>query len=120
MTTFDIFENAVGGTIPSVISQLPSLKLFDIEKNTFTGPAFIDLSGSTLESYRVSFNKLSGTVPDLTATPTLREVWAADNTLSGTIPASIGVLSDLGTCNCCASDLPKHMLNILLPLVYDL
>lgn len=95
----DLFFNNIGGTIPTVINTLSALKLFDVESNVLTGNAFVDISNlSQLESYRVSANHLVGTMPDLAANPTLREVWAAENGVVGTISSSISTLSNLGTC----------------------
>jgi hypothetical protein len=93
----NLLDNSIGGTIPSGLGSLAELRLLDVEQNALTGRAFVDLSGAVaIESYRVSFNKLAGSVPDLEANPTLTEVWAAGNGLVGTIPSSIGALPNLG------------------------
>ncbi|MGA1438064.1 MAG: hypothetical protein ACO35F_11355, partial [Ilumatobacteraceae bacterium] len=97
MERFTIFDNSVGGSIPDVLVELSNLKLFDVEKNALSGPAFVSLDGaSSLESYRVSSNPLSGTIPDLSGTTTLKEVWAAGCEITGPIPESIGDLVNLG------------------------
>lgn len=96
MKLLSLFKNKIGGRIPNVLNSFTSLELFDMEDNLLTGPAFVDLTGlDKLESYRVSINQLSGTIPDLTFATSLREVWAAKNRLAGTLPASIGDMANL-------------------------
>jgi len=98
MERFTAFDNAVGGPIPDVFMELSNLVLFDVEKNSLSGPAFVDLSGaSSLESYRVSSNLLTGTIPEFSSSCALKEVWAASCEIVGSIPASIGACTDLGT-----------------------
>ncbi|KAL3918829.1 MAG: hypothetical protein SGILL_004052 [Bacillariaceae sp.] len=98
MESFMIGNNAVGGNIPGVLPSLTSLKTFDIEINNFAGPAVVDLSGTQLESYRVSANRLAGTIPEsVMEVTTLKELWMADNQVEGSIPASIGQLTNLET-----------------------
>jgi hypothetical protein len=68
----NLFDNSVGGTIPSGLGSLAELRLLDVEQNALTGRAFVDLSGAVaIESY--------------------------GNGLVGTIPSTIGALPNLGT-----------------------
>jgi hypothetical protein len=98
LRVFSVFANSLTGTIPDVLSEMPSLQVFDVEINRLIGKAFVNLSGaSSLEGYRVSVNSLTGTIPDLSQAGRLKEVWAARNSVEGTIPASVGALSNLGT-----------------------
>lgn len=60
-----------------------------------TGGAFISDLGDNLRSYRVSSNQLSGTIAE-TLPATLQELWVASNLMTGTIPASIGSMANLG------------------------
>jgi len=100
LRTFDLLFNNIEGTIPDVLTELPNLVFFDVERNQLAGPAFVDLTGLTsLESYRVSFNELTGMIPPeiFTDLPALRELFAANNTLDGSIPGEIGEAANLGT-----------------------
>jgi hypothetical protein len=98
LAELNLFDNRIGGTIPTALGALANLRLLDVEQNLLTGQAFVDLSGAVaIESYRVSFNTLTGTVPDLGANPSLKEVWAAANRLAGTIPSSVAAMPSLGT-----------------------
>lgn len=95
----DIFVNNIGGTIPNVLSSLSNLQFWDMEDNFVEGPAFVNMTGLvSLNTYRVSFNRLTGQIPQdgLKDLSSLRELWLAANTLSGTIPDSIGNLVGLG------------------------
>jgi Leucine-rich repeat (LRR) protein len=85
--------NRIGGTIPTVISKLTDLTLIDVEENLLTGPAFLDISAfSDLTSYRVSLNSLTGTIPDSFSPEeglSLKEIWFSSNRIPGTIPESL-------------------------------
>jgi len=96
LETFDFYMNGIGGTIPTIIDQLTALKTFDVEENMFTGPAFVPVS-DTVESYRVSLNDLTGTIPDLSNLGDLRELWFAGNTISAGLPTTIGGNTNLAS-----------------------
>jgi hypothetical protein len=95
----DFFVNQLSGTIPNVLTAFSGLEFFDIEENRFSGPAFVNLTGLVnLTTYRVSLNQFTGQIPqeglaDLTS---LRELWIASNTLTGSIPPTISQLGSLG------------------------
>ena len=100
MKTLDLLFNNLEGAIPDVLTEMPNLVVFDVEQNRLVGPAFVNLTGLTaLESYRVSFNELTGHMPSeiFTDLPALRELFAANNTLVGSIPGEIGEAANLGT-----------------------
>ena len=82
----------IGGTIPTALTLLTSIKLIDLEENMFSGPAFLDISTLPgLASYRVSLNSLTGTIPETFAPndgSSLTEIWFAKNNLVGQIPES--------------------------------
>ena len=92
LASFDMYANMIGGTLPTVLSLLTSLQLIDVEETMFTGSAFLDISAlSELASYRVSLNSLTGTIPETFAPDNgsvLTEVWLAKNSLEGPIPES--------------------------------
>eukprot|EP00978_Attheya_sp_CCMP212_P047188 scaffold421253_cov59-Attheya_sp.AAC.2 len=95
--------NNVGGPIPDSLSAMTGLRLLDMEMNDLTGlvvPAFISSLGSTLTSYRVSFNDLTGEIPVAIGDelPNLVEFWLAGNEeVAGNLPDSIGGLTKLET-----------------------
>lgn len=91
----NLFANSLSGPIPNSIKMLTNLKMFDVQQNILTGTAFpqglTNVKPSVLTSYKVSGNKLSGTIPEeLDNLSNLEELWAESNELSGTIPATIG------------------------------
>ena len=70
-----------------------------------------------LSAYR---NELTGSIPDFARLTKLRELWLANNRLSGTIPAKLGDLTDLTTLSlngnqltgCIPSSLASHAATI--------
>ena len=93
----DVYRNSLTGPIPD-ISALASLELADFEENRFSGPAFAGIPGAStaLTSYRVSRNTLTGTIPTAIGVLTnLSELWFANNLVTGTIPMVIGQLTAL-------------------------
>jgi hypothetical protein len=78
---------------------MPELQFVDVEENDLSGPAFVNLTGlSNLTTFRVSLNRFTGQIPQdgLSDLTSLRELWFAANFITGTIPASIGLISSLG------------------------
>jgi len=91
----DLSANSIRDTIPDGLSLLTRLEVLDLQKNLLEGPAFPNsITGlSTLESYRVNSNSLSGTVPsEIGNLQSLEELWAADNEVTGTLPTELGNL----------------------------
>jgi len=84
------FDNKMSGPLPD-ISNLKGLKKFDVEKNSFVGPAFSSLSELLLlESYLLSDNELTGSIPeDIGKLTELKNFWIIDNKISGSIPKDI-------------------------------
>lgn len=95
----DVHSNQLFGTIPDVVGHV-NLKVFDVENNTLVGRAMVPLDGlDQLVSYRVSFNQLTGTIDSaFLGSTSLTELWMAGNFISGSIPQSIGTLTNLGEC----------------------
>ena len=81
-----------------VLNQMRNLRTFDAEDNVLIGKPVVSLEGlDKLESYRVSVNRLTGTIPSSIANArSLTELWVASNMLVGTIPTEIGLLTGLG------------------------
>ena len=77
MEVFQVGNNAIEGSIPNVLVDLVQLRLFDVEINSLSGPAIVNLDGlDKLESYRVSANRFSGTIdPAIGDVTSLRELW---------------------------------------------
>jgi hypothetical protein len=103
MTELELRINKVGGTIPESISAMTDLTLLDLEMNNLVGPVVPDFMfslGSTLTSYRVSFNDLTGSIPGAIGDelPNLEQFWLAGNEgVVGSLPDSIGGLTKLVT-----------------------
>jgi hypothetical protein len=100
---FQVYNNALSGTLPTdVWSYWPNLQLVDIESNVLQGT--IPTEGleqlTDLQTWRVSGNQFVGTLPATLAGATaLRELWAGQNDLEGSIPAEWEALTNIGTCN---------------------
>jgi len=94
--TIELFKNGLSGSIPTTLASLSSLTVWDVEQNSLTGPAFVAVPPS-LEAYRVSTNRLTGPLPDWSAMANLKQLWAATNEITGTIPSSFGSMTSLGT-----------------------
>ena len=101
MTELELRINKVGGTIPESISAMTDLTLLDLEMNNLVGPVVPDFMfslGSTLTSYRVSFNNLTGVIPETIGDklPNLQHFWFYNNErVVGGLPDSIGGLTKL-------------------------
>ena len=73
LTEFNFAHNQLEGTVPSELGQLSALRMFD-----------------------VSFNKLSGSIPDnYTDWLQLQVMYLQGNSFQGTLPQEIGKLSDV-------------------------
>ncbi len=105
MQRFSVYNNRVAGTIPTKFwTEWRQLRMFDVESNMLSGLAFPEpndnlINWGLLESYRVSNNAFTGTIPHdaLVNLRSLRQFWAGGNEIIGTIPASIGSLTPLRT-----------------------
>lgn len=96
---FSVFLNDMSGTLPSSIAQWTNLMFFDVESNLLTGSAFPPAfsAWSDIMVLRISNNFFSGTIMnDLSMFSNLGQFWAAQNNIEGTIPQSVGKLTNLG------------------------
>eukprot|EP00980_Cylindrotheca_fusiformis_P013057 scaffold3267_cov140-Cylindrotheca_fusiformis.AAC.19 len=95
LQTINLFANSLAGTIPNM-KLMSDLRMIDFQQNLLTGPAVPLTLPVGLTSYRVSGNRLSGTIPpSIDNWKRLRELWAGHNSLSGTIPTEMGNLVNL-------------------------
>ncbi|KAK4846354.1 hypothetical protein QYF36_016282 [Acer negundo] len=89
--------------IPNIFRNLCSLKRLSLSSDSLTGQLvelFVNLSGctkDTLEFLMLNRNKLSGSLPDFTVFPSLRELHLDGNMLNGPFPKRFGQLSNLTT-----------------------
>ena len=97
LTTLDLSDNQLSGTIPD-LSSLTSLTTLNLRDNQLSG-TIPDLSTLTqLQTLNLSANQLSGTIPDLSTLTQLQTLNLRDNQLSGTIP-DLSTLTQLQTLN---------------------
>ena len=97
VTTLDLRENGLTGTVPDALGDLASLTTLDLRENGLTGTvpaALADLA--SLEELLLSKNALSGPIPTaLGNLASLRRLVLARNFLAGPIPHGLGRLSRL-------------------------
>ncbi|CDP11076.1 unnamed protein product [Coffea canephora] len=93
LTTIELSQNALHGTIPSNIGNLSRLTYLAFWSNQLSGAIPIEISQLTNLRF---FNKLSGWIPEeIGKLKSLTKLSLGDNTLTGRIPLSFGNLSDL-------------------------
>ena len=122
ITGLDMDSNGLEGRIPEKIGELTAIKFLNLNFNQIRDPLpthlgdllqleYINLAGnllhgslpstiftnlSTLRGLDLSFNALSGTIPDIFASiPRLQELNLAGNRLEGPLPPSISRLGKL-------------------------
>ncbi|CAI5489993.1 unnamed protein product [Closterium sp. Naga37s-1] len=98
LAALDLGSNAFTGSIPGALSSLTALTQLWLGHNQLSGSIPSSLGQLTnLQSLKVDGNKqLSGAIPDaLGALTNLRELEMNDTSLAGTIPPTIGNLSQL-------------------------
>jgi hypothetical protein len=94
LSSVSVYRNALVGTLPTTWSD--TLVSLDVEENQLTGPAFAAVTtNKTLAVYRISSNRLTGTIPNDIFTANLTELWLANNEIIGTIPSALGLATDL-------------------------
>lgn len=81
-----IMDNAVRGTIPSCLFELPRLSTLHLSSNAFTGslPANLNLSAA-LEDLSLSYNKLTGPIPRTIQNRAWSSLDLSYNRFSGTL-----------------------------------
>lgn len=108
--------NKIGGSIPETIGSCVSLKIIDSRQNNHTGsiPHSLGSIGPSLESIYLASNSISGTIPkELGLLSSLKNLDLSSNAISGTIPANIGYLSQLIyldlSSNIISGEIPKEI-----------
>ncbi|KAK1364392.1 Receptor-like protein EIX2 [Heracleum sosnowskyi] len=88
LTYLDLRENQLTGVLLKSIYKLSSLQVADFSSNNFTGNLDDLLSGPfrLLQRLRISGNKLTGSLPDITQLSFLRELALNSNQLNGYLP----------------------------------
>ena len=100
MTSYISFFNAQTGPIPTTLGLIAPLETFDVESNDMDGNLFQPEYTTVLKNivnFRASVNNFRGQIPtDIGLWTRLQNLWFADNEITGTIPAEIGNLVDMG------------------------
>lgn len=95
-----LFDNRIISTIPTGIGNLTRLELLDIEACNFTDTLFTEdvLKLTDLVALRASFNEFNNSIPaEVSSLSKLKQLWAAENQLSGELPTQLAELKSLGT-----------------------
>eukprot|EP00979_Chaetoceros_neogracilis_P011840 scaffold3003_cov267-Chaetoceros_neogracile.AAC.5 len=89
-----IKHSSMKGSLPINMFTVPSLKHIDLDKNELSG--IIEVDGeSSVQRLDINFNKFSGSIDFLTSFPNITEAHLDNNSFNGTIPASLGDLTNL-------------------------
>jgi hypothetical protein len=80
-----IFSNQLSGTLPVSILQLPDLKLFAIQNNSFSGTIDV-VFNSSLNYLAVNDNNFHGPLPNVSLCTNLIIFSANNNQFNGTVP----------------------------------
>ena len=98
VTTLEIHNTALNGTVPAGLGSLPNLRFLELWKNGLTGSIPAELGNlSNLEELRLDQNALTGSIPTgLGSLSNLRSMSLYFNQLSGGIPSDFGNLNSLG------------------------
>lgn len=116
LTELELYSNELSGSIPVSINNLlsNSLILLYLGENHLTGtipsfspPATIVNSNSSLRELELNSNYLIGTIPSsiTSSFPLLNILYLFGNALNGSIPKTIGNLSELIQLNLCSNQL---------------
>ena len=101
VTSLDLSDNQLTGTIPEALGQLNNLRALDLSDNQLTGTIPEALGQlDSLQTLNLARNALTGTIPEaLGQLNNLRALDLSDNQLTGTIPEALGQLDSLQTLN---------------------
>ncbi len=97
VTTLDLFDNALTGSIPEELGSLSNLEVLSLTRNELTGsiPEALE-SLSNLEVLALGGNALTGPIPEeLGSLSSLEVLYLSRNELTGPIPEELGSLSSL-------------------------
>lgn len=89
-----LWQNDVSGSLPRTLGgkSLPSLSSLNLDNNKFSGTIASSLGGTrALTALALSSNRISGTLPpELGDLRGLTILWGSENALSGTLPPELG------------------------------
>eukprot|EP00545_Synedropsis_sp_CCMP1620_P011410 CAMPEP_0119010232 /NCGR_PEP_ID=MMETSP1176-20130426/4878_1 /TAXON_ID=265551 /ORGANISM="Synedropsis recta cf, Strain CCMP1620" /LENGTH=620 /DNA_ID=CAMNT_0006962859 /DNA_START=77 /DNA_END=1939 /DNA_ORIENTATION=+ len=96
----DLSHNDFTGTVPTEVLSLPQLAYVDLGSNRIVGP-FPFFVSSNLEVFEIEENQFSGLLPDKIASayPGLLALNLSNNTLTGTLPEDLCLLTNLNKLN---------------------
>ena len=81
-------------SIPSQIFRMPSLEHIDLDRNELSGT--IEVNGeSSVQKLDINFNNFTGSIDFLTSFPNITVAFLDNNNFDGTIPSSLGNLTNL-------------------------
>lgn len=90
-------KGSLGGTIPSTLGQLSELMVLDLDYNAIGGSIPQEIAKAmNLQMIDLNDNNLVGSIDVLASLPILRFIDVHSTGISGTIPSSLGGLSQLG------------------------
>jgi Leucine-rich repeat (LRR) protein len=93
-------DNDIGGEMPSTFGALILVEFFDVGINRFAGPFLSEVGNLTLlRELDIEQNGFSGTFPDISRLVSLERLSLQNNSFSGPLGSNIGQLQQLRTLN---------------------
>ncbi|XP_047179992.1 receptor-like protein EIX2 [Vigna umbellata] len=131
LEVLSLFSNKLHGEIPASLGHICTLRDLDLTGNNFSGKlsSFIQNSSRcnkhVFQSLKLSGNRITGMLPNLSSFTSLSFLDLSDNQLYGEIPKSIGLLQELESLylegNNLAGDITElHLTNLSKLKVLDL
>lgn len=104
------------GSIPTAILEIPGIKQIDFDMNEMSGTIPV-VNNTSLERLDINFNNLTGGVDFLQSFPNLVYAQLDNNEFTGTIPESLGTLTNLSKLqiktSCVVLPLQPHVFHLL-------
>lgn len=90
MNFFWLFNNTIGGTIPSTLASMTKLYSIDISSNRLSGTLPNSLASISLFEFNAEYNQLSGTLTsELVNWPFVTKLDLSNNQLGGVLPSRL-------------------------------